>query len=138
MKPAGQVLIVDDDPLVLTILSAFFGSCQIPDVLTASNGKQAVALLSAETNNIRLVVTDINMPEMDGIELLRHLHALDYDGALVLCSASNKANTNSAQKLASAYNLGLSGFIEKPLTKQKLDKIFVPLLMPGSGAQEPG
>ena len=77
---------------------------------------------------MRLIILDINMPEMDGIELLRHLHSIKYNGQLVICSASHSSSTESAQTLAQAYGLSVDGFIRKPITKDKLDKVFEPIL----------
>jgi len=124
----GRVLIVDDDPIVLTIFKSFFASCQISEVLTASDGKQASAILSMDASHVRLIIMDINMPEMDGIELLRHLLSIHYDGPLIICSANRGANAESAQTLAKAYGLDLTSFIQKPLTKQKLSQVFEPIV----------
>lgn len=128
LTTTGRVLIVDDDPIIHTILTSFFASCRICEVLTASNGKQAAAILTVDASHVRLIILDINMPEMDGIEFLRHLHSIKYDGQLVFCSATHSSNAESAQMLAQAYGLNLDGFIRKPITKDKLDQIFEPIL----------
>ena len=68
-----NILIVDDEEtLLLVIVSRFKNYRDRFTVFTALNGKEAVKILEAE--NIDLVVTDLNMPEMDGFELLVYMN----------------------------------------------------------------
>jgi CheY-like chemotaxis protein len=69
----AQILIVDDDPAVRTTLGMFLMSAG-HDVATADNGITAVAHLSSTVPD--LLVTDLNMPLMSGIELISHLRSL--------------------------------------------------------------
>ncbi len=129
MTTTGRVLVVDDDPIIITILNSFFASRGIREVLNASNGKEAKTIIEMEAAHVGLVVMDLNMPEMDGIELLNYLHSIKFDGPLVICSASHEANAQSAQMLAKAYGLDLGSFVRKPLSRDKLDQAFGPLLL---------
>ncbi len=122
MKYARDVLIVDDDPIAQSIYKAFFASIGAARTHSAATGKHALVLLASEAAEVDLIVLDINMPEMDGIEFLKHLRQLRYAGRLVIGSASHRANAESAQKLAILYGLNLIGFITKPLTKSKLEQ----------------
>jgi len=65
-----SILIVDDDPVVLEIMKSFVASYGYR-FATAANGREAAAILEKEPFSI--VVTDIKMPHMDGVELLRHI-----------------------------------------------------------------
>jgi len=70
------VLLVDDDPLLRELLEqALVGAGHT--VLTAADGVQALAIARTEGCRIALVVTDILMPEMDGLELASRLAELD-------------------------------------------------------------
>jgi two-component system, OmpR family, response regulator MprA len=69
----AQILIVDEDPAVRTTLGMFLMSAGY-DVATADNGITAVAHLSSTVPD--LLVTDLNMPLMSGIELISHLRSL--------------------------------------------------------------
>lgn len=126
MQQAQHVLIVDDDPIAQSIYKSFFASVGAYRIHGASTGKHGVQLLKAEAAGVDLIVLDLNMPEMDGIEFLKHLHQMNYAGRLIIGSASHKANVNSAQKLAVLYGLNLLGVITKPLTKSNLENVLNP------------
>ncbi|NNF78909.1 MAG: response regulator [Rhizobiales bacterium] len=121
-----DVLIVDDDPIAQSIYKSYFASIGIHRTHSAMTGKQGLQLLNSEAAGVGLIILDIHMPEMDGIECLRHLHTLKYDGHLVIGSSAHRADTQSAQKLALLYGLNLLGFISKPLTKRKLEQVLSP------------
>jgi CheY-like chemotaxis protein len=61
------VLVVDDDPLVLDVTTHMLEDLGC-DVVTAGSGREALALLS-DNRQIEVLITDLNMPEMDGYEL---------------------------------------------------------------------
>ena len=69
-----NVLIVDDEETLLLIIESRFEDYKDQfKVLTASNGKEAIDIL--ESNVVDFVITDLNMPILDGIELLAHMSA---------------------------------------------------------------
>ena len=128
MTETGRVLIVDDDPIVQTIFSSFFACYHIENLRMAMNGKQAIDILSSDIAHIQLIILDINMPEMDGIEVLRHLHSVQYCGKLVICTGSQQTNVESSLSLLKAYGLDYVGLLKKPLTKETLDQVLGPLV----------
>jgi CheY-like chemotaxis protein len=64
---ARKVLLVDDEPLMLEVVADMLGDLGC-EVMTANNGQEALEKLSAESR-IEILITDINMPGMDGYEL---------------------------------------------------------------------
>ncbi len=72
-KPIATILVVDDDPLVLAALQDLLES-EGYAVLTASSGRTGLKLYQEETPD--LVITDILMPEMDGIETINEIRGL--------------------------------------------------------------
>ena len=66
-----KILIVDDDPAVLDILGDFIAVFGF-EYETAADGLEAVEIL--KQNGFDIVLTDMMMPNMDGMELLRHIH----------------------------------------------------------------
>ena len=124
MTPGTDVLIVDDDPIAHTIYKSYLATIGVRATHRAATGAHAVQCLKDYEGRIGLIVLDLNMPEMDGIELIGHLHKLGYTGRLAIGSGSHQANRESAQKLAEVYGLNLIGFISKPLTKTKLENVF--------------
>ena len=73
-SPPGKVLLIDDSALALDTVSAFLEDMGWT-VLTAQRGADAVAMGS--TPDLDVVIADLNMPDMNGIEVFRHLYAID-------------------------------------------------------------
>lgn len=75
----------DEAPFVRAVADGFAGLKGRTRLLTASNGRQAEALLARE--HVHLVVTDLRMPEMSGVELIDHIHRLRPDLPIIAMSA---------------------------------------------------
>jgi EAL domain-containing protein (putative c-di-GMP-specific phosphodiesterase class I)/ActR/RegA family two-component response regulator len=124
MSQFESVLLVDDDPLQITILSAYFAGRKVPEILTACNSARALELVEQHKNRIDLIVSDIQMPEMDGIEFMRHLKNIRYDGKLAIISGVHGTLIEHAAKLAKLHDLDLIGRVKKPIKKAELDLLF--------------
>ena len=81
------ILIVDDEKNYLTILSAVLEEEGF-EVLTALGGQEALEIY--KTSDLDLVVTDMKMPEMDGIELLENIKQLDPDLPVMMMSGKRR------------------------------------------------
>ena len=79
-----RIMLVDDDELILDLMSANMKECGVREVMVASNGAQALSML-ADGQHFDVILTDLNMPQMDGIELMRHLAQLRDAGILQCC-----------------------------------------------------
>jgi CheY-like chemotaxis protein len=117
------VLIADDSKtsqlLVKTTLQ------RIPDLafLTAGDGREALSLLQSE--HVDLLVTDINMPEMDGIELVRRVREKPDTRALPILIITAKGEESAREK---GMTLGANGYILKPLSGRELTSLAMRLL----------
>jgi CheY-like chemotaxis protein len=106
-----RVLIVDDEPVIRKVIQR-----SLPDyqVIEAENGKAALEIMQQEGAD--LVIADINMPEMDGFELLNHLRSQYPD--LPVVGLSGYVSAGEAQ------HYGFDGFLEKPLKLREItDKV---------------
>lgn len=104
----NKLLVVDDDQLIRTIYEKFFS--YVFDVKTASNGQEAIELLKNE--EVDAIITDINMPIMDGLELSRNTRKMDNRNSNVVIVAISASNKNELPELA--RDCGINKLFEKP------------------------
>ena len=116
-----KILLVDDDPFVLKLLSVqlrTFGPAHM-EVVCHTSGQAALSLLEHD-KHIGIVFCDLQMPEMDGVEFVRHLVRLCYTGSLVLVSGENSRTRQAVEQLARAHGLHVLGTLGKPVTTESL------------------
>lgn len=111
------VLIVDDSSVMRRIVERSLreSGLRLERVIEADNG--AAALDAVRTHSIDLIFSDINMPEMDGIELLRQIHAT---GTAKLPPVLMITTDGSEAKVLKAISLGARGYIRKPFTPDQV------------------
>jgi len=109
---ALKILLVEDDGFLLRTISDYLSSRGM-EVHTASNGKEAISLLS--TGPFDLILTDIIMPEMDGIELLKYVRKRMPDLPVIIITSSDDINY-SIEALRSNAN----DYILKPISMEDL------------------
>lgn len=113
-------LIIDDEEFMRDFLSTVIKQVGIENVLTASGGLQALDIIQSRVVPFDFVFCDLQMPEMDGIEVIRHLAAIDYSGAVVLFSGENQRILETANSIAQARGLNLMGSLTKPVSVASL------------------
>jgi EAL domain-containing protein (putative c-di-GMP-specific phosphodiesterase class I)/FixJ family two-component response regulator len=117
-------LVVDDDDFQRQTLVDMLLSLGAKSVQQAGDGKQALAVLQSEVlHPIDIVLSDLEMPEMDGMEYFRHMGDSHADTSLIIMSALDAALITSVEKMARAYGIRLLGAIEKPITRTRLQTL---------------
>lgn len=131
------ILLIDDDPTQIAILRAYLASMKLDGIVDAADASQALKWFEPDSGaDIKLVFTDLGMPEMDGFEFLRHLAKIEYAGEVVVISGHENILLESAASLGKMYGLSILGQIRKPLTKPALDRLFKDMNRPSSGAPQ--
>ncbi|MDO8891307.1 MAG: EAL domain-containing protein [Sulfurimicrobium sp.] len=125
MKTQLVVLFVDDDEFQLEFVSDMLRALGVAEVLTANGGKEGLALFDALANKPDLLLCDLSMPDMDGIEFLRHVAERGYQGAIGILSGMETGLRKAADTLARAYSLNLLGVMEKPARREALISMLV-------------
>ncbi len=110
-----KLLIVDDENDIRNFASSFFKKRGI-EVLTASKGSEALSILSTEKDC--LVLMDVRMKEMSGIEVLRELRKRENPVKVIMVTGVEEEGI-----VAEANTLGVLGYIHKPLILDELEKI---------------
>jgi two-component system, chemotaxis family, chemotaxis protein CheY len=119
---ALDVMIVDDSAAIRKILQRVLTQLEIPlgTVHEAGDGREALELL--KTNSVGLIFTDINMPNMDGIELLTRLKATEAFKAVPIVMVTTEG---SQAKVLQALELGAAGYVRKPFTAEHIKEKLV-------------
>lgn len=110
-----KVLIVDDDPAVARFLTVVLAELGVRDVMTADNGATALEVDVGPQSGIRLIVSDLQMPKLDGIAYLRHLKRLEYEGAVLMMSGADSRLLKAVEGLAASLGLNVLGVLAKPI-----------------------
>lgn len=116
-----KVLVVDDDQNFYEVLEEFFGEMEGFDVLKATGGREALDIL--QEHQVELVVTDIVMPGMDGVDLIGQIIAT-YPGAKILaCSGGGThgfaKDTVTSVALEQALERGALCSLAKPFSGEE-------------------
>lgn len=113
-----HILLIEDDALDIKNMHRAFKENDLPHILhVAGNGRDALAMLrrqgdAALTPAPNMIILDIRMPHMDGIEFLRELRL---DPVLKAIGVYVITNSDEEQHKLEAYNLNVAGYIVKPI-----------------------
>jgi DNA-binding NtrC family response regulator len=107
-----RILIVDDEPLIAEVLSEHFKN--VYDVETARNGTEALAAVLRQRPDLMLL--DINMPRMNGVEVLKDVKKIDESIAVIMVTANEQVSL-----AADALKSGAFGYVPKPFDFRYLD-----------------
>ncbi|MFH6972384.1 response regulator [Flavobacterium petrolei] len=113
-----NILLVEDDEVdVMNVKRAFSKNNIKNELFVAGNGVEALDMLRTSIVPVpRIIILDINMPKMNGIEFLKHLRD---DETLKNISVFVMTTSNEDSDKINAYNLNVAGYILKPLSFEK-------------------
>ena len=122
---AVDVLIVDDSAAIRKILQRVLMQAEVPlgQVFEAGDGLQALEML--KTQSVNLILSDINMPNMDGIQLLGQIKA---NAAWRNMPVIMITTEGSQAKVMEAVQLGAAGYVRKPFTAEQIKEKLVGLI----------
>lgn len=111
------VLVIDDESVTRRVVTHTLKSINI-DVVGVEDGTQALEL--AQQTSFSLIIIDINLPDIDGFELLRQLKALPHlqHVPMIIFTARNHVGDE-----ANALEVGAAGFLYKPFSTQELREL---------------
>lgn len=125
-----RMLLVDDEPLMLKLLTQMLARLGHQDVISCETGDYALALLEQMDSKIDLLFLDVNMPGMDGIEFIRRLGECGFAGSVVLVSGETTRLLESVHRLILARGMHSLGSLQKPVTLERLQGLIQRLPMP--------
>ena len=118
-----KLLLVDDDYIMHRVMTVMLNDLGISGVLNAMSGPTALEILQDNSGTIDVVICDLNMPEMDGVEFIRHLAKMKFSGSLILTSGEDLRILKTVEKLSIEHDLHVLGVLEKPATPTKLSEL---------------
>jgi two-component system, chemotaxis family, chemotaxis protein CheY len=120
-----RALIVDDSSVMRKIVERSIrqAGIDLAEVREAANGVEALAALKDST--VDLILCDINMPVMDGIEFLRQLPTMEHAKGVPVVMITTEG---SESQVVQALSMGARGYIRKPFTPEQVKEQIAPLL----------
>jgi CheY-like chemotaxis protein len=115
-----KVLVVDDDLLMLDMISEALRSLGITQVTQASSGQQALDILGKRQQIFDLLLLDLHMPSMDGFAFMESIAQGVYKGALIIVSGQRDVVVQAASLVARLSQFTLLGALQKPFRKDAL------------------
>jgi DNA-binding response OmpR family regulator len=110
----ARVLVVDDEPDAVELLQEFL-TTKGYEVVTASNGEEALRKVKEERPHLMLL--DVRLPGMNGMEVLRRVREFDQEVGIIMVTAVNEEETGRE-----ALKLGAFDYIVKPLNFEYLER----------------
>jgi EAL domain-containing protein (putative c-di-GMP-specific phosphodiesterase class I)/CheY-like chemotaxis protein len=120
---ALRVMVVEDQPTQRQIALRMLRSMGLENVLEADNGQSALTRLNELKQPLDLIICDLHMPGMDGVEFIRHLGSRQLVASLILASGMEPALVGSVEAMARVQGLEVLGTLQKPLNFEQLQEM---------------
>ncbi len=131
-QAALRILVIDDEPIILEVMDRMLKNLGFHNVNTFAFGSLALAWLRDPENAADLIVLDLNMPRMDGVEFLRNLVGSRFAGGVILASGEDEPIQQAAEMLVRAHRINALGRLHKPVQPGALAEL-IEKWRPGTG-----
>lgn len=115
-----SALVVDDEEFMLDFLCMAVEKSGVGNVISATSGAEALDQVEDNKQMIDIIVCDLQMPEMDGIEVIRQLANDGFGGGVILVSAEDKRVLKTAENMAEVRGLNVIGSLSKPMSVHRI------------------
>ncbi|MGX4643388.1 response regulator [Massilia sp. SYSU DXS3249] len=123
LAPAGtgqppRVLVLDDDRFMLDMLKDMLEQIGVRDIYTEASTRHALSTLAEASPD--MLICDLALPDMDGIEFLQVAAQRGFGGGVILLSGMDSGVRNAAGELARVLGLRVAGIFRKPIALDEL------------------
>ena len=115
-KSLLRILVLDDEPFMLKLLAHLLLDLGFSPAITCDNGAAALRCVDSADRTPDLILLDLNMPDMDGVEFVRELVAHHYNGSLILVSGEEDRVLQMVVRLIEAHGINVLGHLSKPFS----------------------
>ncbi|HZF19907.1 MAG TPA: EAL domain-containing response regulator [Burkholderiales bacterium] len=130
-------LVAEDHDFQRRTLVRMLAGLGAKNIADAADGRAALEIFRDPGRRIDIIISDLEMPGMDGMEFIRHVGAAGVPVSVILSSALDPALVSSVETMTKAYGITLLGAIEKPVTPQKLEGLIRKYAPPKPKAAKP-
>jgi two-component system, chemotaxis family, chemotaxis protein CheY len=133
-----HVLVVEDDAFMRELFTRVLGELGVLHIETAIDGAEGMGKLSLARNPFNLIICDLEMPKMNGLQFVKRLRSMAVPSqaetpVIIVTGHSGEGNVTNALKL------GVQGFLVKPISKAALEKrIHTALVNPSTDGESDG
>ncbi len=113
-------LIVEDVRFQREMAVKLLGALGSPSVLSAANGQAALELLASLDQPIDIIISDLDMPEMDGIEFIRYAAEQNFCRAVAIASGMDQKIIHIVENIVEQYDIDVLPKVNKPITANKI------------------
>jgi CheY-like chemotaxis protein len=118
-----KLLLVEDNLFTSMMVEKTLESLGVERVMKASNGHEALEFLDRPDAAPDVILMDLRMPGMGGLELISRLKDRQYSGFVIVTSGVDEETMKSVQEIAARSNINVLGFLPKPLTATALKEL---------------
>lgn len=122
-KSTVRIMVLDDEPFMLKLLGRMLANLGFTQVTSCASGRGALASLDSPNQPPDLILLDINMPEMDGLEFVRHLVERHYTSKIIVISGEDERMLQAAVKLVQSHKISVLGHLRKPVQPEALSAL---------------
>jgi EAL domain-containing protein (putative c-di-GMP-specific phosphodiesterase class I) len=130
-----RFLVVEDHGFQRWVMGNLLQTLGAKYVVSAADGQAALDIFRNHPQPIDIIVSDLDMPGMDGMAFIRHVGEIVSGVSLIVASSLDRAVVASVGTMAKAYGMNLLGAIDKPPTAKKLRGLIDLYRRPGGEAQ---
>jgi EAL domain-containing protein (putative c-di-GMP-specific phosphodiesterase class I)/FixJ family two-component response regulator len=116
-----RFLVVEDHGFQRWALANLLSGLGAKQVFSAPDGQSALDIIENTHEAIDIIVSDLDMPGMDGIEFIRHVGSRKMPGSIILASALDRSLIASVEAMAKEYGVHLLAALQKPVTPKKIE-----------------
>jgi EAL domain-containing protein (putative c-di-GMP-specific phosphodiesterase class I) len=120
-----SALIIDDDPIFHLVAEEALRAIGTEDISLAEDGAIGLDIITKAPAQFDLVICDLQMPNLDGISVLRELGRISFKGALIIISSEEEDLIGLVRRMAQMVGVRVLGTLKKPLTVENLRAILV-------------